>query len=91
MLAEVEKYQKRLINIQKYVDILKKVYSGDDESQKVKADRLLKELLSANVYIEGRNNDIDYKLIYRLRSYSNSLVKEKNAKMEKYYDTLANA
>ena len=91
LLAEVEKYQKRLINIQKYVDILKKVYSGDDESQKVKADRLLKELLSANVYIEGRNNDIDYKLIYRLRSYSNSLVKEKNAKMEKYYDTLANA
>lgn len=48
-------------------------------------------MLSANVYIEGRNNDIDYKLIYRLRSYSNSLVKEKNAKMEKYYDTLANA
>lgn len=88
LLAELEKSQNRLINIKKYVDILDEVYAGNDQAQKVKADKLLKELLSTNLYVEGRNNKIDYKLFYRLKTYNDGLVKKKIARLEKAYDSL---
>ena len=90
LLAELEKSQNRLINIKKYVDILDEVYAGNDQAQKVKADKLLKELLSTNLYVEGRNNKIDYKLFYRLKTYNDGLVKKKIARLEKAYDSLKN-
>lgn len=90
LLAELEKSQNHLINIKKYVDILDEVYAGNDQAQKVKADKLLKELLSTNLYVEGRNNKIDYKLFYRLKTYNDGLVKKKIARLEKAYDSLKN-
>ena len=81
----LEKAKGNLIDISKEITLLKKVNKGSYSSAvKVAFDSLIREVLSCQVYVNGRSNDLKYASIYRNHSIESTFNCKRKAIAKKY-------